>query len=392
MKITDIKVHVVESDAPERMFDLVTMAGQHRERWMHSAQPRPGERPPSSGAGDSGRKNHEFVMRVRTDEGIEGICTAVSDGASHLDRQDLEQLKRLVVGADPFHREYLYQKLHQGTRWLYRAPGWFGGFDNCLWDIAGKAAGMPVYALLGRVRERMPAYYNIRGVTIEEAQDDARAAVEQGFTAVKDHFYHPANENIRWLTATREAVGPDIAIMHDCVGIYTFDEAVKVGKALEELDYLWFEEPLPERQQNILVKLCERLDIPVLATEMFMYDTDMCAQWLISGATDMIRGNARHGTTQIMKLAHLAELHGTTIELNGVGGLWGLVHAHLLCSIQNTSYYEFFPGGWHDAAGRSIGVQNPVTPDGGFVAPPDGPGWGAEWDFNQLDRRTVEVW
>ena len=54
-----------------------------------------------------------------------------------------------------------------------------------------------------------------------------------------------------------------------------------------------------------------------------MYDTDLCAQYLISGATDLIRQNARHGTTNLMKLAHLAELHGTNVELNGPGGLYG---------------------------------------------------------------------
>ncbi len=81
MKITGIKVHIVEADAPERMFDLVTMDGQHRERWMHSAQPRPGQRPPSSGSGNTDRKSHELIMRVQTDEGIEGICTALLDSA-----------------------------------------------------------------------------------------------------------------------------------------------------------------------------------------------------------------------------------------------------------------------------------------------------------------------
>jgi len=336
-------------------------------------------------------KPYVFV-RLHTDEGISGIGEPSCIGKENAVIGAVRDLEPFLIGADPFDRELLYQKLHQGTRWLYRAPGWFGAFDNCLWDLAGKVAGLPVYALLGRVRERAPAYYNIGGSSIDAAQDDARAAIEQGFSGVKDHFYHAANENIGWLRAIREAVGPEIVLMHDCVGIYSFDEAVKVGKALEEFDYLWFEEPLPERQQNILIKLCERLDIPVLATEMFMYDTDMCAQWLISGATDMIRGNARHGTTQVMKLAHLAEMHGTTIELNGIGGLWGLVHAHLLCAIQNTSFYEHFPGSRNAEAGRSIGVQNAITPERGYVSPPEGPGWGAEWDLDQLQKRTVAVW
>ena len=142
---------------------------------------------------------------------------------------------------------------------------------------------MPVYSLLGKVRDEIHAYYNTRGATIDEAVEDARRAVDLGFVAVKDHFYHPVDENIRWLTAIREAVGDEIDCMHDPVAIYTFEEAFKVGHALEELDYRWFEEPLPERSHNLLVKLASTLDIPIMATETFMYDTDLCAQYLDFG-------------------------------------------------------------------------------------------------------------
>jgi L-alanine-DL-glutamate epimerase-like enolase superfamily enzyme len=329
-------------------------------------------------------------MHVETDEGVEGICTTESDGTARFAREDAEQLRRLVVGEDPLDRERLYQKLHTGTRWIYRVPGWSGAFDNCLWDITGKVAGLPVCRLIGRTRERIRSYLNIRGATIEEAVDDARIAVDQGFLATKDHFYHAPGENIRWLTAIRKAVGPDIELMHDPVGVYDYEQAVRVGRVLEELDYLWFEEPLPERFNNRLRQLCSALDIPVLATEMIMNDVDLCAQWLISGATDLVRVNARHGTTPALKLAHLAELHGTNVELNGPGGLFGLVHAHLLCSIANTSYYEFFPGGWLDEAGKEIGLLNPPVPVKGYLRPPDGPGWGAEWDMRQFNKRKVE--
>ena len=72
-----------------------------------------------------------------------------------------------------------------------------------------------------------------------------RRAVELGFVAVKDHFYHPVDENIRWLTAIREAVGDEIDCMHDPVAIYTFEEAVKVGRMhSRNLEYRWLEEPL----------------------------------------------------------------------------------------------------------------------------------------------------
>ena len=115
------------------------------------------------------------VLHVETDEGIEGIVTV---GTQDL-RANLEHLRILVIGENPLDRERIWQKLHQGTRWVYRHPGWFAALDNCLWDIAGKAAGLPVYHLIGRVRESMPCYLNIGGATIEKAVEDAEKAVDE---------------------------------------------------------------------------------------------------------------------------------------------------------------------------------------------------------------------
>jgi L-alanine-DL-glutamate epimerase-like enolase superfamily enzyme len=88
-------------------------------------------------------------------------------------------------------------------------------------------------------------------------------------------------------------------------------------------------------------------------------------------------------------LAHLAELHGTRIEFNGPGGLFGLVHAHLVCAVRNTSYYEYFPCGTRDALGKEIGLLNPPVPVAGHIAPPQAPGWGAEWDWDWFRKRRV---
>ena len=96
---------------------------------------------------------------------------------------------------------------------------------------------------------------------------------------------------------------------------------------MEELDYIWLEEPMHEQKMNLYQELCRTLTIPVMATERLMHDADLTAQWLIQGATDRLRVRATFGLTQALKLAHFAELHGTNVEFNGPGGLFGLMHA-----------------------------------------------------------------
>lgn len=376
MKIRAINISVFELPANSGLFQMEETGQGARKRWARRS------------AGKS--TEHVHVLHVKTDEGIEGVCTVGDARYTTMRRDDLEQLRLLAVGEDPFERERLAQKLHKATRGMFTRPGWFGAFDNCLWDIAGKAADLPVHGLIGRARSNCPAYYNFKSSSKKEAAVEAKKAVEQGFLAVKDHFKGTADENIVCFHAVRDAVGVDVDILHDAAGCdYTLQDAIRVGKALEYLRFGWFEEPLADRDQLNLKRLCDALDIPILAPETLMHDVDLSAQWLISGATDAIRANARLGTTPTLKLAHLAEMYGTTIELNGPGGLFGLVHAHLVCSISNTSYYEYFPAGSRDVRGREIGLLNPPVPECGHITPPYNPGWGAEWDWKFFKKKRI---
>ncbi len=152
-------------------------------------------------------------------------------------------------------------------------------------------------------------------------------------------------------------VGPDYALINDPVCSYNLREAIEVGHVMEELDFVWLEEPFHEQKMNLYQELCRELTIPVMANEMLMHDYGLSTQWLIQGATDRLRANARHGTTQVLKMAHFAEGFGTNIELNGQGGLFGLVHAHLGCCIDNTDYYENFhlSGDGNRTARRELG-------------------------------------
>jgi len=160
---------------------------------------------------------------------------------------------------------------------------------------------------------------------------------------------------------------------------------------MEELGFIWLEEPFHEQKLSDYQTLCRELTMPVMANEMLMHDSGLSTQWLIQGGTDRLRANARHGTTQVLKMAHFAEHYSANIEMNAQGGLMGLIHAHLGCCIDNTDYYEYFAmqADGNRVEGELWGMLNgPLIVDG-HIAPPDKPGWGAEWDEKKFRSRIV---
>ncbi len=377
MKITDIRLSVFEFPTQTPFFNLEREALGSREVWRSvPTRPHPTE---------------YHVLHVYTDEGIEGVCTVGDARYTTMRPIDLEHLRHLAIGEDPLDRKRLDSKIHTAVRHIFTMPGSFGAFDNCLWDIAGKAENKPVYQLIGATRNAAPAYYNYRGDGIlESAIEDCEHALSLGFAAVKDHLSWPVAKNVDWFGEIRKVVGDDIDIMHDAAGArYDLEDAIEAGHSLEDHGYRWFEEALPDRDFNGLRTLCDALDIPVMALETLMHEPEISKVWLEQGACDLVRAHARHGTTTLLASAEHAAEYGTNVELNGPGGLFGLVHTHLTCAIPNTSYYEYFPGGSRDELGREIGLLNPPLPIDGKVTPPNRPGWGAVWDWQYFNSVRV---
>ena len=377
MKITDIRLSVFELPTQNPFFNLERETLGNRQVWRsRPTRPHPTE---------------YHILHVLTDDGIEGVCTVGDARYTTMRHIDLEHLRHLTIGEDPLDPDRLNSKLRTATRHVFTMPGWFGAFDNCLWDIAGKAANKPVYQMIAATRDSAPAYYNYRGGgTLEAAIEDVELALSLGFKAVKDHLSWPVAQNVYWFGEIRRACGDDIDIMHDAAGArYDLADAIKAGRALEDHRYRWFEEALPDRDFNDLRELCNELDIPVMALETLMHEPEISKVWLEQGACDLVRGHARHGTTALLDLARHAAERGTNVELNGPGGLFGLVHTHLVCSIPNTSYYEYFPGGSRDELGREIGLLNPPIPRNGEITPPNRPGWGAVWDWQYFNSVRV---
>jgi L-alanine-DL-glutamate epimerase-like enolase superfamily enzyme len=208
-----------------------------------------------------------------------------------------------------------------------------------------------------------------------------------GITAYKFHNYAGAQPNIQLFRQLRRELGDDYTLINDPVCSYSLREAIEVGQVMEELGFLWLEEPFREQELRQYQELCRALTLPVMATEMLMHDVNLCAQWLLAGATDLVRGNARGGTTALLKLAHFAELYGTNVELNGPGGLGGHLHVQLGCAIANTEFYEHFER--FAPLARACGITNPPVPVDGHLAPSLAPGWGAEIDWDYVAKQTV---
>lgn len=184
MRITDLKVIVVELSDRARQLQIIPTGSGRRLRYSHHAIPSP-------------NPSHEMFLKVSTDQGIDGVCTCSSP---EMTPAVLDVLRTQVIGSDPLRREEIYQRLHRGTRWVYQTPGWFGNFDNCLWDIAGKVTGLPVCHLLGQVRERIPAYLtggDGDGTVAHYLNLFEQARATFGMTAYKFHNYQGAREHIK---------------------------------------------------------------------------------------------------------------------------------------------------------------------------------------------------
>ena len=376
MRIASISLSVFELPAVTRMFRLVEERAPQAQRWRLVYEPR-------------GREQIH-VLHVMTDEGIEGVSTVGDARYTQMRAEDLAQLRLLTIGEDALARERLWAKLSFATRYTFSAQGWAGAFDNCLWDIAGKVAELPVWRMIGAARPEAAAYMNYFGETLDAALADAERCWAAGWRVLKDHYAGDATANMAWFDATRRRL-PDAVLLHDAaLCMYSDAEALAVGECLQRNGYRWYEEPIADRRLAALQHLCSRLAIPVAACETFMNDHALCAEWLAAGAADILRGNARHGTTPLIALARMCAERGAAIELNGPGGLFGLIHVHLCCGLGPTTWYEAFPGGMRDALGKEIGLTNPPQP-APAMPPPSGFGWGAEWDRPYFEKVRLGV-
>jgi len=325
--------------------------------------------------GGPGGTSRQTLLRVRTDAGIDGLVWMSHEAIS----RDLVHrcFAPMFTGADPLMREKIWYEVWERDR-LEEFPMYALGFlDVALWDIAAKAAGVPAYKLLGGHKARARAYAST--VTMESLDDYLRLAdgcLARGYRAIKLHVWGRVKDDILLVRKLRRHVGPDVELMLDGSAGYNLEESIRLGRAMEEEDYLWLEEPMREFNLLAYEKLCETLDIAILAAEC----TDGChfnaAEWLRRGACDRLRTSwfYKGGLTGALKTAYLAESFQLQADVHGCG--WGSLH--LICALPNSFYYESLVP---EECLPDAALGTPILPDAdGWVYAQETPGIGWEPD------------
>src|SRR3989440_7826940 len=258
------------------------------------------------------------IVRVQTDDGIEGVAGSSTYLGARAVAAALAELRPLLIGEDPLYRERIWQRLNEVSI-LMVPPHSLALVDCALWDLAGRAAGLPVYKLLGAQRDELPAYASsLTYATHADFQREVEAWLEHGFRAIKLHVWGDPDRDIELCTAVRAQVGPGIALMVDAAGSYSLVDAIGVGRRPDGLGYESV--GMPRRDQHIQAYKApaDALDIAVPSGEVHTRAFQEAANYLTCGAWDMVRIDAviSGGITATKKTAALAEGLGVRCEIH----------------------------------------------------------------------------
>ncbi len=329
--------------------------------------------PGSDGPGVSG------ILRIQTDEGIEGVVPAVR-GPIVADLVE-RRLRAELVGQDPLRREWIWHRLWEIDR-VEEFPIYIQGLvDAALWDIAGKQVGQPLHQLLGTYRTTCPAYAStVTFGSVAEYLDVIDQCLALGYPAIKLHAWGDARRDARLCEAVREHVGAEIPLMYDGSAAFDLPDAIYLGHALAAADYLWYEEPMREFSISAYKQLAQAVTVPLNVAETSDGSHMNTADYIVSGCATFVRTswNFKGGITGALRVAHLADAFRLRAEVHGPG----LIHQHLCMAINNNTYYE------------SLVMSNPVVREScvdehGLVHAPTEPGLGFEAQWAAGDGGSI---
>jgi L-alanine-DL-glutamate epimerase-like enolase superfamily enzyme len=306
------------------------------------------------------------ILRIGTDDGLVGSAEC-SRGLILEDLVD-RRLRPELLGADPLQREWLWHRVWELDR-IEEFPIYVLGLvDIALWDLAGKAVGLPVYEVLGGFRTELPAYASTSTFSsIEEYLEVADQCVALGYRAIKLHAWGDARRDAQLAQALRGHMGDAMDLMYDGSAGFDLADAVYLGHALADAGYLWYEEPMREFSVTAYKWLAERARVPLLVAETSDGAHMNTADFIASGCVTYVRTSPglKAGFTGSMRIAHTADSFRLRAEVAGGGP----VNIHLCMAIPNTTYYE-------SLVTSNPAVREPLVDASGMVHAPSAPGIG----------------
>jgi L-alanine-DL-glutamate epimerase-like enolase superfamily enzyme len=347
------------------------------------------------------------AIAIETDDGLRGeyVTNWVASPAT---RGEMDMLAPFMLGRNAMAREGIFDDLKREIR-QWSGMG-HGPLDIALWDLAGKKYGASVSEMLGGHRKRLPVYASTYlgdsqgGLDSKEAYAAfAEQCYKLGFRAYKIHGWNDgdARREAENVVHVAKKVGDRMTLMLDpACQLRKFSDALHVGRACDEGNYFWYEDPFRDNGKSAFAhkKLREMIKTPLLITE-YVRGIEPKADFIAAGGTDYVRVDPEydHGITGAMKIGHLAEAFGLDCEVHACGP----AHRHVMSAMRNSNFYELALVG-PDCPNMVAPVYtNGYTdqldccgPDG-CVEVPSGPGLGVtyDWDYirsNALATRTFK--
>ena len=346
-------------------------------------------------------------LKIETDEGITGWGEPVLEGRAHTVAAAVDELADYLIGKDPRHIEDHWTVLYRGG--FYRGGGVhmsaLAGIDQALWDIKGKALGVPVSQLLGgNVRSHIKVYSWIGGDRPSETAAAAQAAVARGFTAVKMNgteevqyvdSYDKVERCLQNVAAVREAVGPNVGIGVDFHGRVHRPMAKVLVKELEPYKLMFIEEPVLSEHEEALKEIARISSTPIALGERLYSRWDF-KRVLQGGYADIIQPDPSHagGITETRKIASMAEAYDVALALHCPLGPIALAANLQLDAVCYNAFIQEQSLGIHYNQANDLMdyVSNPgvFAYQDGMVAIPIGPGLGIEVNEDYVRERAQE--
>lgn len=334
-----------------------------------------------------------LIVKVETDEGLYGIGEAGMAPQIPATQKVLAYFAEWLAGRDPDDIEGLWQELFRYTR---RKEGIIlssavSGIDTALWDIKGKALGVPVWRILGgRARSRVPLYAHVGGASPEATAERAATLAEQGYTVVRLGFDDPRSDggasfdagravrhSVRTAEAVRKSVGPDVEICMDVHQRLSPVRGIELCEALHQVGMLFVEDPIRSEDPAAYRRL-RRTNVPI-ATGELLYSKWQFRPIVEEDLADYLRIDIAvvGGLTEARKIAAMGEAHYIDVAPHCARGpLLEQATLHLSFAIPNLAVQEHTggPAWWEEV------LPGLVPLGGGFADPPSAPGLGVELD------------